>query len=56
MVGKKIAAAAPGADEEEAFPRGGGQGLAPVVQKRLERVWDGKLTPHCINFTAVSDS
>ncbi len=37
MVGKrKAAAAAP--DEEEAFPRGGGQGLAPVVQKRLEKV------------------
>ncbi len=38
MVGKKNPAVAAGHDEEEAFPRGGGQGLAPVVQKRLERV------------------
>jgi hypothetical protein len=38
MVDKRKVAAATGPDEEEAFPRGGGQGLAPVVQKRLEKV------------------
>lgn len=45
MVGKKKREAAETAVamEEEAFPRGGGQGLAPVVQRQLERVsaWAG---------------
>lgn len=36
-MGKKKRAEA-GLEEEEAFPRGGGSGLAPIEKKRLQQV------------------
>lgn len=39
MAGKKRAAAGgPAVEEEEAFVRGGGAGMAPVEKKRMEMV------------------
>ena len=45
MPGKKRAAAA-AVDEEEAFPRGGGAGLAPIEVKQLRKV-GGSQPPPC---------
>lgn len=39
MVGKAKKKPASGLDEEEAFPRGGGHGLAPIAQKQIEKVY-----------------
>lgn len=38
MSDKKKRAAAGAIEEEEAFVRGGGSGLAPIVKKQLEQV------------------
>lgn len=38
MKGKKRPSSGAGVEEEEAFVRGGGSGLAPIAKKQLERV------------------